>query len=114
MGRVRAAFFILAAYAMTLPLFALGGAGVITSILCGIIGTAQSVIGILALSLFMLGGAIYGASHFLPTGLDVKKSVASWSTTMMVGGVLGLILVVIAPSIVGLIAGIGTNITAHC
>ena len=112
MNKLRVMVFLLAASGMVLPLFA--QASVLTSVFCSIISTVRTVIGILALALFLLGGVLYAVSHFLPTTLDVKKSMASWSTAMIVGGVIGLIIVVIAPFIVNIIAGIGSGLTATC
>ncbi len=64
--------------------------------LCGIVDEIRNVVGILALTLFLLGGILYSISHFLPTNLDFKKSLTTWSTTMLIGAVIALVIVLAA------------------
>jgi hypothetical protein len=80
----------------------------LTSELCSIVGAVQTIVGILALTLFLIGGVLYAVSHFLPTNLEFKKSLTAWSQGMIVGGVIGLIIVLIAPPLIQLIMGVGT------
>jgi hypothetical protein len=84
-----------------------GTAGAIQSELCSLVHAVQSIIGIIALVLFLLGGLLYAISHFLPTNLEFKKSMTTWSTAMIVGGVIGLVLVLIAQPLISLIIGFG-------
>ena len=75
------------------------GAATATAInlqLCGIVDEIRNVVGILALTLFLLGGILYSISHFLPTNLDFKKSLTTWSTTMLIGAVIALVIVLAA------------------
>jgi hypothetical protein len=67
----------------------------------------RSIVGILALALFMLGGVLYATSHFLPTNMEFKKSLSAWATAMIIGGVIGLVIVLIAQPLVTMIIGVG-------
>ena len=83
---------------------------IISVTLCGFVNGIRGIIGILAIALFLIGGVLYAVSHFLPSSLDFKKSLTSWSTAMIVGGVIGLIIVILAQPIVSMIMGIGTAV----
>jgi hypothetical protein len=84
---------------------------VISTTLCGIIITVQTVVGVIALVLFILGGALYAVAHMLPAAGNLRGNLQGWSLGMIVGGIVGLIIVIIAPSILSIIASTGTNIT---
>jgi hypothetical protein len=84
---------------------------IISVTFCGFVKGIQGIIGILAIALFLIGGVLYAVSHFLPSSLDFKKSLTSWSTSMIVGGVIGLIVVILAVPIVSTIMGIGTSVS---
>ena len=81
----------------------------VSSSLCGIIQSIQAVVGILALALFILGGALYAGAHMLPAAGNLKGNLQGWSLGMIVGGIVGLIIVIIAPSLVGIIAGFSSS-----
>ena len=80
---------------------------VISTSLCGIITNIQAVVGIIALALFILGGAFYAVAHMLPAAGNLKGNLQGWSLGMIVGGIVGLLIVIIAPHIISLIAGAG-------
>lgn len=89
---------------------AVAGQGLTTSLsaqLCNIVNGIRAVVGILALALFLLGGVMYAVSHFLPGDVEIKKSMTAWSTAMITGGIIGLIIVLLAQPIVSLVNGIG-------
>src|SRR5271157_1397710 len=77
-----------------------GTTGAIVSQLCGIVDAVRNIIGVLALVLFLLGGVFYAISHFLPTNLEFKKSMTTWSTAMIIGGIIGLVTVLIAQPLI--------------
>ncbi len=81
----------------------------LTSQLCGIVGSVRTIVGVLALTLFLIGGVLFAVSHFLPTNLEFKKSLTVWSQGMIIGGLIGLIIVLIAQPIISLITQIGTS-----
>lgn len=82
----------------------------ISSTLCGFITGVQTIIGVLALALFLIGGVLYAIAHFLPTSLDYRKNLIGWSTAMIVGGIIGLIVVIIAYPLVTTFTHLGTAI----
>lgn len=87
----------------------------LTTQLCAIVFNVEAVTGILALALFLLGGSIYAFGHFLPSTLDYRKSLMGWSMAMVTGGLIGLVVVLAAPQIVGIILNIASStITASC
>ena len=92
---------------MTLAMAASDITAALSSQLCGIVSGIRSIVGILALALFLMGGVMYAVAHFLPTSLDYRKSLIGWSTAMIIGGIIGLVVVLLAPFIVGLITNIG-------
>ncbi len=83
---------------------------IISVTLCGFVSGVRNIVGILAVALFLIGGVLYAVSHFLPSSLDFKKSLTSWSTAMIVGGIIGLIIVLLAQPLVSLLTGIGSSI----
>ena len=79
--------------------------------LCGLVGSVMGIVGALSLTLFLLGGVLYAVSHFLPTNLDFKKSLHTWSTTMIIGAVVALVVVIAAKPLLTLIANLGASAT---
>lgn len=80
--------------------------------LCGIIDGIRTFVGILAIALFLIGGVLYAVAHFIPTSVDFRKSLTGWSTAMIVGGIIGLIVVIIAQPLVTTFAGFSTSVGA--
>ena len=89
--------------------------GVTTSTLCGVVNGVRTVIGVLALLLFIIGGALYALAHLLPAAGNIRGNLQGWSLGMILGGIVGLILVILAPIILGFVLGFGgittTNVT---
>ena len=79
----------------------------ISASLCGIVGSVETVIGILALLLFIAGGTLYAGAHLLPAAGNLRGNLQGWSMGMIVGGVVGLILVILAGPLLSVIAGVG-------
>ncbi len=75
--------------------------------LCSIVADIRTVIGILALVLFIIGGTMYAAAHLLPAAGNLRGNLQGWSMGMIVGGIVGLILVLIAPTLLNVIISIG-------
>lgn len=75
--------------------------------LCNIVNTVRSIVGILALTLFLLGGVLYAVSHFLPTNMEFKKSLSAWAVAMIAGGIIGLVIVLMAQPLISVIIGAG-------
>jgi hypothetical protein len=89
---------------------------VISKSLCNVVTSVQTVIGVISLVLFILGGALYAVAHMLPAAGNLRGNLQGWSLGMIVGGIVGLIIVIIAPYIIGTIIGnsslAGTAITS--
>ena len=77
----------------------------LTAVLCSFVTGIQNIIGIIALSLFLVGGAMYALVHFIPTSVDFRKSMQGWSSALIIGGLVGLIVVILAVPIVNMIGG---------
>ena len=45
----------------------------VTSQICGIVNTIRTVVGVLAIALFIAGGAIYAVAHLLPAAGKSKN-----------------------------------------
>ncbi len=84
----------------------------ISSDLCNIVGIVRALIGLLALVLFIIGGALYAVGHFLPQAGQIKQNLQGWSMGMVLGGIIGVVLVLIAPFAINMIIGFGGNTLA--
>ena len=102
--RVISPRLVLALLAVSSLLVFVSAQGTLTTLLsselCGIVNSIRAVVGVLALALFLIGGVMYAIAHFLPPSVDFRKSLTGWSTAMITGGIIGLIVVIIAPSVV--------------
>jgi hypothetical protein len=111
LGKFRVVFYLMAFVSMISMLQAQGtGTSTITSQLCSIVDSVRTIVGVLALTLFLIGGVLYAVSHFLPTNLDFKKSLTVWSQGMIIGGLIGLVIVLIAQPIIQLVLNIGGSV----
>jgi len=86
--------------------------GTLTSQLCGIVNGVRTVIGVIALVMFLVGGVLYAVGHFMPAAGQVKASMQGWAMGMILGGVIGVILVILAPFIISTILSFGSGLTA--
>lgn len=82
---------------------AANGTSNLQSVLCGIISAVATVIGILAILMFVLGGILYAFAHFLPAAGNLKGSMQGWGMGVLMGGIIMIILYILAPFIVGTI-----------
>ncbi|MCL4375587.1 hypothetical protein M1394_02200 [Candidatus Marsarchaeota archaeon] len=95
-----------------LSLSAQSSVDLLTSNLCNVVNTVRTVVGIFALVLFVVGGVLYAAAHFLPSAGNLRSGLQGWSLGMIMGGIIGLILVLAAPWIVSTVAGFGSSISS--
>ncbi len=77
--------------------------------LCSVISTISFVLSILALMLFILGGTLYAFAHFLPATGNFRGGMQGWGMGMLMGGIISLILYILAPFIVQKIESINTT-----
>lgn len=86
----------------------------IKATLCDIIGSVRDIIGILALVMFLVGGTLYTIGHFMPAAGQVRASMQGWAVGIMLGGLVGVLLVILAPYIVEVLLGFGTGLSIAC
>lgn len=77
--------------------------------LCSVIATVSFVLTILALMLFILGGTLYAFAHFLPATGNFRGNMQGWGMGMLMGGIISLILYILAPYIISTVVGINPN-----
>ena len=110
--KLRLFVYLLTGFSMVSTVLAQNTVTAISSTLCALVQTVRTIVGVLALTLFLLGGVLYAVAHFLPTNLEFKKSMTAWSTAMITGGVIGLVIVLIAQPLIQTITGLGTTISS--
>ncbi|MCL5093338.1 MAG: hypothetical protein M1128_02640 [Candidatus Marsarchaeota archaeon] len=79
--------------------------------ICAVYGAVHSAIFILGLTLMILGGALYAGSHMMPG--TSKGTLQGYGMGMILGGVIGVVIAIASPYILGLITS-NNNITAQC
>ena len=111
-NRIRIAITALLLANLVAPLFAQSTIATLTSQLCNIIIGVRTVIGVIALVMFLLGGILYAVGHFMPAAGNVKASMQGWAMGMILGGVIGVILVLVAPFLVGLLLSFNSSLSS--
>ena len=81
-------------------------ASLLSSVFQSIVTIVQTIIGVFAIALFMIGGILYAAAHFMPAAGQIRANMQGWAMGMILGAIVGLILVLIAPYLVTFINGI--------
>jgi hypothetical protein len=79
------------------------GVSSIQSTLCNIYNDIKTVIFVLALALMVLGGALYGGAHIMPS--SSRGSIQGYGFAMIMGGIIGLIIVLAAPFVINTVVG---------
>ena len=77
--------------------------------LCSVISTVSFVLTILALMLFVLGGTLYAFAHFLPATGNFRGNMQGWGMGMLMGGIISLILYILAPFIISKVVSINPS-----
>jgi len=80
----------------------------ITSALCGINSMIKAILPTIALAMFLLAGLAYAAGQAF--GAETKGRAQNWAMSLLVGGIIGLVLAILAPTIVGFFAGTATGL----
>ncbi len=83
------------------------GANAIIVSLCGIINTISTIIAFFSLAMFIVGGTLYALAHFLPATGNLRAGLQGWGMGMIIGGIIALVLYIVAPHIVTTVANIG-------
>ncbi len=81
----------------------------ITSVLCSIINTVKSVIGILALLMFILGGTMYAIAHFLPAAGNLRASTQGWGMGMVMAGFIAFVIYLLAGYVINILINLATG-----
>ncbi|MGC8623370.1 MAG: hypothetical protein ACP5TK_01715 [Candidatus Micrarchaeia archaeon] len=105
---------LLLAFVATMFLGIMQAQGTIISVssqLCNIVTDVKLVVGVFTLVMFIVGGVLYAAAHFLPAAGQIRGNLQGWAMGMIVGGIVGLIIIIIAPYVVTTIAGFGSGIS---
>jgi hypothetical protein len=77
----------------------------VSSALCYVVGLIKSVAVVLAIAMFVIGGILYAIGNLL-TG-QMKQSAHGWAQGLIIGGIVAIILIVIAQPIVNIVASAG-------
>lgn len=77
------------------------------NLLCGIANFIRAIVGVLALTMFMLSGVFYAIGHLLPSQGQIRASVQGWAMGMMFAGIVALILFIIAVPLISFIESLG-------
>lgn len=81
----------------------------VQSTICGLLAGIASIIGILAIFLFVLGAVLYGVAYLLPAAGNLKGSAQGWGMGMIIGGVIAIILYILSAFIIYKIASFSTG-----
>jgi hypothetical protein len=84
----------------------------VSSVLCGIVMLIKSVSVVLAIAMFVIGGILYAVGNLL-TG-QMKQSAHGWAQGLIIGGIIALILIILAQPVVNLIAQAGNLTPVNC
>ncbi|MCL5430040.1 MAG: hypothetical protein M1504_01015 [Candidatus Marsarchaeota archaeon] len=82
----------------------------VTAAICGVYFDVNTIVFILALTLMILGGAIYGGAHILPG--QTRGQVQAYAMGLILGGVAGAVIALLAPWILGMIYAQSASIIA--
>ncbi|MDE1868400.1 MAG: hypothetical protein KGH60_00305 [Candidatus Micrarchaeota archaeon] len=82
-----------------------GGVTQVNSSICTIYNDIHSAIFILGLALMILGGALYAGGHVVPG--TTKGQIQGYGMGMLMGGVIGIIIALLSPYILGLLISTG-------
>jgi len=86
-------------------LFAQQQYSAISSVLCDIIRYIKAIATVLAIAMFVVGGILYAIGNIL-TG-SMKQSAHGWAQGLIIGGIIAIVLIIIADPLVKLIASAG-------
>ncbi len=78
------------------------GVSTVEGTLCSIYFAIHSLVFVIALVLIVLGGILYAGAHMVPG--ETRGKLQGYSWTMIIGGIVGIVIVLLAPYLVGLFA----------
>ncbi len=101
--KTRAFLFLLL---LSIPLFAQNELSEALSGLCVFI---RDLVPVTAMLMITAAGAVYAGGQMM--GAETRARANVWSTSMLTGAVIGILIVVIVPAILGVMLGLGGDIT---
>jgi len=84
----------------------------ISSQLCEVVKAIKGIAVVLAVAMFVIGGILYAIGNLLSG--QMKQSAHGWAQGLIIGGVVALVLVLIAQPLVGIFAQMGGLDTVSC
>ncbi len=75
----------------------------LTNILCGVKDAVMTVVFVVGLLLLVVGGSMYALAHIMPA--QQKGALQGYGMGMIIGGVAGIILTLIAPFLINQLYG---------
>ncbi|MGC8730422.1 MAG: hypothetical protein ACP5RP_03515 [Candidatus Micrarchaeia archaeon] len=87
-------------------------ATLISQEMCAVFDTIKQTIFIIGIALMVLGAALYAMAHLLPA--SQKGQIQGYGMGMLMGGVIGVIIAILAKPILGAIASMGSLPTGGC
>lgn len=77
----------------------------ITSQLIELVKLLQGIVPVVALGLFVFAGVVYALGQIFD--VQTRQKAQNWAMAMIVGGVIGILIVIIAPFLVDFLIGFG-------
>ena len=81
----------------------------ISNQLCNIRNLITGIIPTIALIMFLLAGLAYAAGQTF--GAEMKAKAQGWAMSLLVGGIVGILIAVVAPFLVNVFIGMGGGIS---
>jgi len=84
----------------------------ISSQLCEVVRAIRGIAVVLAVAMFVIGGILYAIGNLLSG--QMKQSAHGWAQGLIIGGIVALVLVIIAEPLVNIFATLGNINTVQC
>ena len=97
------ALFLLAGLAFAQAYSELGNS--VTTQLIGLVEFLRGVVPVVVLGLFVFAGVVYAIGQIFD--VQTRQKAQNWAMAMIVGGVIGLLIVLVAPWLVEFLIGFG-------
>ncbi len=81
---------------------AFAGPETIQTALSSLCTTAQSLLGVAAVLLIILGAVVYAAGQML--GAETRARASVWATNMFIGAIIGILIYIVVPYIINILA----------
>lgn len=81
----------------------------ITNAMSCLCGQLMTILPVVSMLMIIGAGVVYAAGQFL--GAETRARANTWATAMLVGAIIGIIITVLAPTILGVLYGKGDALT---